>query len=197
MRKNTKKKLFSKIAVFLMYGEIEIYPCICDYQTAYIAYWHLYCVKKWNNIYSNSMLRGISGLRVEPHGMVQPIAHNLVETETRYHMIWFSKSQRQSSKWWIKMAAPMNPHALAVIFANSEGIWNNYVDIQQKIMQVRFIILLCTQGYNSLVDPIRQHEVWRKILLNTNSWYLTEAFEGMHTLFLLTKSAAAHLFHWY
>ncbi len=47
------------------------------------------------------------------------------------------------------------------------------------------------------IRPCRQHKVWRKILLNTNSWYLTEAFESMHTLFLLTKSAAACLFQWY
>ncbi len=64
-------------------------------------------------------------------------------------------------------------------------------------MQVRINIFLSTWGYNSLGDPTRQHEVWKKILLNTNSWYLTEAFESMHTLFLPTKSAAAHLFHLY
>ncbi len=40
-------------------------------------------------------------------------------------------------------------------------------------MQVRFIIFLSTWKYNSLGDPTRQHEVWRKILLNnTLSWYL-------------------------
>ncbi len=36
-------------------------------------------------------------IRVEPRGMVQPITHNLVETETRwqrpYHLISFSQSQ--------------------------------------------------------------------------------------------------------
>ncbi len=63
-----------------------------------------------------------------------------------------------------------------------ERIWNNYVDIEQKITQVRFIISLSTRGYNSLGDLTRQHRVWRKILLNTNSWYLTEAFKNMHTL---------------
>ncbi len=56
---------------------------------------------------------------------------------------------------------------------------------------------MCTWGYFSLGDPTWQHEVWRKILLNTNSLYLTEAFKSMHTLFLLTKSAAARLFHCY
>ncbi len=103
-------------------------------------------------------------IRVEPHGMVQPIAHNLVEMETRYHMVWFSQLQRLCSKWRIKMVVPTKPHKLAIIFANSEGIWNNYVDIQKKIMQVRFIILLCTWGYNSVVDPIMQHDVWGKLV---------------------------------
>ncbi len=74
----------------------------------------------------------------------------------------------------------LHPHADS--FLQTEGIWNNYVDIQQKIMQVRFNIFLSTWGYNSLGDPTRQHEVWRKILLNTNSSYLTEAFESMHVI---------------
>ncbi len=136
-------------------------------------------------------------IRVEPRGMVQPIAHNLVRMETRYHMVWFSQSQQLCSKWRIKMVAPMKPHTLVIIFANSEGISNNYFDIQQKIMLFRFIISLCTWGYISLGDPTCQHEVWRKILLNTNSWYLTKALKSMHTLFLPTNSAAACLFHWY
>ncbi len=33
-------------------------------------------------------------IQVEPLGMVQPITHNLVEMETRYHLVWFSQSQR-------------------------------------------------------------------------------------------------------
>ncbi len=127
---------------------------------------------------------------VEPHGMVQPITHNLVETETRYHVEWFILSQRLCSKWRIKMVVPTKPHALDINFANSEGIWNNYVDIQQKIMQVRFIILLCTQGYISLIDPIRQHNVWRK----------TRRAEGKLVArrdcgkFILTKSTVVRLF---
>ncbi len=52
--------LFSKIAVFLMYREIYIYVFAIIKQ-AYIPYWHLYCVKKWNNIDSNSMLRCSAG----------------------------------------------------------------------------------------------------------------------------------------
>ncbi len=31
-----------------------------------------------------------------------------------------------------------------------EGIWNNYIDIELKIMQVIFIFFLSTWGYNSL-----------------------------------------------
>ncbi len=49
-----------------------------------------------------------------------------------------------------------------------EGIWNNYVDIEQKVMQVIFIIFLNTWGYNSLGDPTRQHKVWKKILLQAD-----------------------------
>ncbi len=44
-------------------------------------------------------------------------------------------------------------------FAYSLKEYEIIVDIQDKKMQVRFIILLCTQGYNSLGDPTRQHNV--------------------------------------
>ncbi len=73
---NTKKKLFTKIAVFLMYREIYC-PSICDHQRAYIAYWRLYCVQKWSNIDSNSMLQGSA----------------LVKLIWVEHMVWFSQSQ--------------------------------------------------------------------------------------------------------
>ncbi len=46
-----------------------------------------------------------------------------------------------------------------------EGIWNNYIDMEQQVVQVIFIIFLSTWGYNSLGDTTRQHEVWKKILL--------------------------------
>ncbi len=49
-------------------------------------------------------------IRVKPCGMVQPIAHNQVETETRYHVVWFSQSQWLCSKWRIKMAVPTKLH---------------------------------------------------------------------------------------
>ncbi len=129
--------------------------------------------RKWSNIDWNYMLRGSDYF-----------------CRTMY--LSANRSKVINSRWlrflFIRMLS---------IFANSEGIWNNYVDIQQKFMQVRFITSLCTWGYISLGYPTWQHEVWRKILLNTNSWHLTEPFESMHTLFLPTKSAAAHLFHWY
>ncbi len=48
---------------------------------------------------------------------------------------------------------------------NNLIIWNNYVEIHRKHMQVRIIIFRRTRWYNSLGDPTRQHEVWRKILL--------------------------------
>ncbi len=70
-------------------------------------------------------------------------------------------------------------HMLAFIFANSEVIWNNYIDIQQKIMQVRFNSFLATWGYKFLGYMTRQDEVWLKIVLNTNSLYLYEAFESI------------------
>ncbi len=128
-------------------------------------------------------------IRVESHGIVQPIAHNQVEKETRYHMIRFSQSQRLCSKWRIKMAAPMKLHQAP----GSEGIWNNYVDIQPKIMQFRLTISLCTCGYISLGDLTWQDEVWRRILLNANSWYLAEALKScIHYSFWLNLQVCAY-----
>ncbi len=117
-------------------------------------------------------------IRVEPLGMVQPITHNLVETETRYHMVWFSQSQWLCSKWRIKVAAHTKSHSLAIIFANSDGIWSNYVDLQQKIMQVGFIILLCTWGYNSLVDWSGSTMFEGKLVRPKANWWLVEIVEN-------------------
>ncbi len=105
-----------------------------------------------------------------PRGMVQPITAAVLENS--------AMTDKDGT---------LHPHASSH-FANSEGIWNNYVDIQQQIMQIRFIIFLSTWGCKSLGDPTRQHKVWWKILLNRNSWYLTETFESIHTLFLQTIS---------
>ncbi len=47
-------------------------------------------------------------------------------------------------------------------------LWNNYVDIEQQVLQVIFIIFLSTWGYNSLGNTTRQHKVWKKILLQAD-----------------------------
>ncbi len=43
-------------------------------------------------------------------------------------------------------------------------IWNNYVEIHRKSMQVIF----CAPENIILSDPTRQHEVWKKILLQAD-----------------------------
>ncbi len=48
------------------------------------------------------------------------------------------------------MAVPFCTSTGLVLCKLFEGIWNNYVHIEQKIMQFRFIISLCTLGYISL-----------------------------------------------
>ncbi len=53
-----------------------------------------------------------------------------------------------------------------------EGIWNNYVDIQQKSMQVRFIMILHAWGYNTLTHPtLRSTYISKYKLVNTISWF--------------------------
>ncbi len=61
-----------------------------------------------------------------------------------------------------KMAAPISRSSstqYCFCFQTFEGIWNNYVDIEQKVMQVIFIIFLSTWGYNSLGYPTRQQKM--------------------------------------
>ncbi len=58
-----------------------------------------------------------------------------------------------NSRWW---AFPVQMQA--IIFANSLKEYE-IIMLIYKIMQVRFIILLCSRGYNSLDDLIRQHDV--------------------------------------
>ncbi len=43
------------------------------------------------------------------------------------------------------------------VYCCSERIWNNYIEIYQKNMQVIFIILLCPREYNCLGDSTRHH----------------------------------------
>ncbi len=138
--------------------------------------------KKWSNIDSNSMLWGcavVISIRISPYY----VFGNFRET------MWYGSANRSGD----------DVNKIAVTFCTSthllfcklfEGIWNNYVDIEQKIMQVRFIISLCTWGYIYLGDPTRQHEVWRKTRLNTN-W---SNQNWVKRIFLPTKSAAVCLF---
>ncbi len=56
MWKNTNRFfVFQDSSISDVYG--DICPCVCNHQTAYIAYWHLYWVKKLSNILLNFMLR--------------------------------------------------------------------------------------------------------------------------------------------
>ncbi len=73
-----------------------------------------------------------------------------------------------------------------------EKIWNNYIKMQWKSMQVIFIMFWCMQGYKSLGDPTRQHEVWRKMLLHVN---ITPKQKHLQRIFFLTKSAAVCLYY--
>ncbi len=58
-----------------------------------------------------------------------------------------------------------------------EGIWNNYVDIQQKNMQVRFITFLHVRRCNSLSHPSLHYEVRVQTCLNMN-WSTWSADSG-------------------
>ncbi len=72
-----------------------------------------------------------------------------------------------------------------------ERIWNNYVEIQWKSMQVIFIMLLCTQGYNFLGDPTTQHNVWRKTHQGEGELHWTDMIVEYSFQF---KSGAVRLF---
>ncbi len=107
--------------------------------------------------------------RLEPSRMVQPIRHNCStrnKWQCPYHMVY--KGENRSGNDINKMVALFCTSTSLVFCKLFEGIWNDYVDIEQKIMQFRFIISLCTWGYISLGNPTWQHEVWRKTRLNTN-----------------------------
>ncbi len=137
---------------------------------------------------------GQRSIRVEPRGMVRPIRYNLFhwKQDGSAHTTWYTKVKVGNFCWttWygsanrsgndIKMAGPVCTSTYLIFCKLFEGIWNNYVDIEQKIMQIRFIIFLCTWGYISLGDLTWQHKVWRKTRLNTN-WskqHLTATAQG-------------------
>ncbi len=72
MQKNTNRFfVFQDSGILDVMG--DICPCICDHHTAYIAYWCLYCVQKWNNIDSDPILRGSAGFEWN-------------------HVVWFNQS---------------------------------------------------------------------------------------------------------
>ncbi len=161
---------------------------MCDHQTAYIAYWRLYCVKKMNQYWFKF------------HDIGELLCVNqlnclrlCVQQFPWDHMVWFSLSQYTSGNDVNKKATPFCTSTCFLFCKLFEGIWNNYIDIEQKIIQVTFIISLCTWGYISLANPIWQYEVSRKQRLNTNwsKWHLVKR------IFLPTKSAAVRLFLWY
>ncbi len=82
---------------------------------------------------------------------------------------WYGSANRSCNDV-NKMAAPIRTlQAVLLLCKLIEGIWNNYVNIEQKIMQIRFTISLCTWGYISLGDPTWQDDVWRKIQ-TVNIW---------------------------
>ncbi len=197
-----------------MYREIYIHVFTIIEQPTYRILSSVLCSKMkqyWLKFHAS----GQRWIRVEPRGMVQPITHNLVnrKQDGSTHVTWYTKVKVSNFFWsmWYgsanrsgndvnKMAAPF---CVLLLFINTLDFLHTLKEYEIiKLIYNRKscslgLLSLCTWGYISLGDPTWQQEVWRKILLNTNSCYLTEAFESMHTLFLLTKSAAAHLFHWY
>ncbi len=117
--------------------------------------------KTWSNIDSNSMLRGSAvfiSIRVFPYYVFG-----------NFHgTTWYGSANRSScARNFQNKDGALHPSTCWLSFLQTEGIWTNYVDIEPKIMKVRFIIFLSTWGYNSLGDPTRQHKVWRKTRLNT------------------------------
>ncbi len=77
--------------------------------------------------------------------------------------------QKPGNASWVisNMAVPSTSRFFSWGSCCHERIWNNYIEINWKSMQVRFIMLLCTQRYTSLADLTRQHEVWWTTHLNT------------------------------
>ncbi len=77
--------------------------------------------------------------------MAAPIPHGITKVKVgnfRWTM-WYGLANRSGNDV-NKMAAPFCTSARLVLCKLFEGIWNNYIDIEQKIMQFRFIISFCT-----------------------------------------------------
>ncbi len=154
-----------------MYMEIYIHVFAIIKQPT----WHIASVlcKKMKQHWLKFHASGQCSIRVEPRGMVQPIIHNLVhwKQDGSDHTMWYRKVKVGNFRWTTygsanrscndvnKIAAPFSTSWIAFCLQTLEGIWNNYVDMEQKIMQIRFIISLCTCRYISLGDLTWKHKV--------------------------------------
>ncbi len=127
------------------------------------------------------------------------ILTNIVLNVHAFHgTTWYSSANRSGNDV-NEMVAPFCTPTCLLFCKLFKGIWNNYVEIQWKIMQVIFIIFWCIWGKNSLSDPTRQHKVWRKKLLHYH-YVNTKWSHWKHItqrIFLPIKSTAVCLFHWY
>ncbi len=132
--------LFTEITVFLMYREIYVHIFMYIYFTVYSILTSVlkkikqYCLKfhaAWERFFFNQLdcLHVMcSAISVGPRGMVQPIAAPVLKTFTMTNI------------------KDCGIHPRTMLAANSEGIWNNYIYIQDINMQVMFTILLCTRN---------------------------------------------------
>ncbi len=115
-----------------------------------------YVLFKNDNIVSNSILR-------ESFYFLTNLSVSMlcVQQFPWDHMVWFRQSQwicSKLSQWRIKMAAFIHAPCWLQTLKEHEIIMLIY-----KIQTCRLCLLwFCAP------DPTRQHEVWRKILLNTN-----------------------------
>ncbi len=134
-------------------------------------------------------------IRVEPLGMVQPITHNLVETETRYHVVWFSQSL------WFSVSEDI------ILYTIRPCIWgtnaSKYKPIQicqpvqlaDKVFFIYFLLMLWRGGEQIFVKCFLQKgSDWMPHTglkcLNANFIYYATHRPGGHFLFI------QNLFFW-
>ncbi len=113
--------------------------------------------------------------------------------ESKHHEVAFQLAAADfgSNSLWQTSYLKDNSWMSTLGYCCIERIWNNYIEIHQKSILVMLIMVWSTQGYNSLDDPTRQLEVWRKILLQADP---IEGLKVYRKKFLPTKSAALCLF---
>ncbi len=76
----------------------DICPCSCDHQTAYKAYWHLYCVKN-EAIYAEIPCfngAGVMSISVEPRGHVSANRSKVIKSRWRSFLFTCSLSFLQT-----------------------------------------------------------------------------------------------------